>query len=434
MTIPYSINRLKNKNKSFRFSCSFLLTCCYFLFASHFVFSQTPDSWSRKSDFPGNPRQDAAAFTSGNSGYVIAGKDSSGNLLDEVWKYDVTSDNWTQLNDFPGGTRCGATAFTLNDTGYIMCGYDGINELKDCWRYDRITDTWSRMQDLGASLIGSYPGRSHATGLGTSNFGYVLCGYDGSPGYLKQSLRYDPLNDTSWTVARNLGNVSDLTLFGRRWGSGFVIGNTLYYGTGFTFSQDIRKDIWRYDAPLASWVQVADLPDIRSNAFGFSLYGKGYIGCGTNGSYRSDVWRYSPSDNSWTRVADIPGGSRVNASCFTIGNRAYVSGGQHSTGSVYADLWEYTPDSTVSAGKAPEIPPLNVYQRDGQLVISIPGIKNEEINCELYSVSGQLLRSIEVKSATTTIPISDLPEKILLYTLICLSENWILTEKIIISQ
>ncbi|MFM7217661.1 MAG: Kelch repeat-containing protein [Bacteroidota bacterium] len=421
MTTPhllYSIRRIRKPGM-----------LAFLVFAFTCINAQTPDSWTRKSDFPGTARQDAAAFTAGGKGYIVSGKDSSGTLLNEVWMYDAANDSWTRKNDFPGVSRCGAAAFSVSDTGYVTCGYDGTDELKDCWKYNHGTDTWTRMQDVGTSLSGTFNGRSHATGLSTSNYGYLLCGYDGSPGYLKQNMRFDPQNDTNWAVARNMGNVSELTLFGRRWGAGFVIGNTPYFGTGFTFSQDIRKDIWRYDAALASWVQMTDLPDIRSNAFGFALYGKGYIGCGTNGSSQQDLWRFNPADNSWTQVSDLPGGSRVNASCFVIGNRAYVSGGQHTAGTVYNDLWEYTPDSTVGVAES-LVPDFNVFLRDGQILLTCTSANIIGATFELYSLNGVLLRKEVVKGSVTRLSTIELAASTYLYSVIDPKQRWGKTGKI----
>ena len=297
-----------------------LLVSCSLLLAGN-LFAQQPDSWIPKASFPGTPRQDAACFAAGGKGYVVTGRDAAGQDLNDAWSYDPTTDTWSQIASFPGTARHGAVGFSIRDTGYVATGDDGINEQIDCWRYIPASNTWTQCQNIGAYRSGSFPGRSHATAFTVNNFGYITCGYDGSSGYIKQTLKYDALDDTSWSLQRNFGNVSDLTLFGRRWGTGFSIGNSIYYGTGFTYSQDIKKDFWRFDPSLNSWIQLADFGgDIRSNAFGFSLYGKGYIGCGSNGSYNAEVWRYQPNTDSWTRINDFGGTARVNASCFVINN------------------------------------------------------------------------------------------------------------------
>lgn len=307
------------------------------------------NTWTPVSDMGGASRQDAFSFALNGFGYTGTGADSSGNLFDDCWKYDPSSDTWSQVANFSGGARRGATAFSIGNAAFAGTGYDGISELKDFWTYDPVGNNWTRLQDLGTYLTGNIPGRVHTTGLATRTKGYLIAGYDGSPSYLKQTLQFDPANDTMWRVMRNIANVSDLTLFGRRWCSGFVIDSTVYFGTGFSFSQDIKKDFWKFDPVLNAWSQMADFGGgFRSNAFGFNLGSKGYIGGGTDGSYRADMWRYDAALNNWTQVADFGGGQRINTSVFTIGNRAYVGCGLDQNGSTRTDFWMYTPDSTAA--------------------------------------------------------------------------------------
>ncbi|MFM2136235.1 MAG: hypothetical protein RL021_1635 [Bacteroidota bacterium] len=381
--------------KSTASHCMFLLIA---FFCGFTVDAQLPDTWNALSDLPAPERQQAACFSAGGFGYVFTGIDSAGTLLADGYRYDPSNDTWTALAPFPGGSRCGAVGFAINDTGYLATGFDGTDFLKDCWQYIPATDSWTRIQDLGAYLNGSFPGRTSASAITANGKAYVLCGYDGSSGYLKQVLRFDPAKDTCWSVMANFANNSQ-GLAGRRWCSGFSIGNFIYLGTGYSFSQDIKKDFWRLDLSTNSWSQVSDFGGgFRSNAFAFSLYGKGYIGCGTDGGIASDLWRYDPASNSWSRVADFSGGNRMNTFSFTIGNKAYVGTGNSNliAGQVnyFRDCWSYTPDSTVGLEEEFPAERLSIRRTENGWLIgayeNLPG-KNES-RLSIFTPDGRAVR------------------------------------------
>lgn len=397
---------------------------------------QTPDSWRQVSSLPGVSRQDAVAFTAGGLGFLGLGADSSGNLLSDFWKYDPISDSWSACAPFPGAARRGAVGYSINDTGYVATGTDGVDELKDCWQYIPTTNSWNQVQDIGTNVPVNCPGRSHATAATAGNFAYLFCGYDGSPGYLKQTLRFDPSNDTSWAIGRNLGNVSDLTLYGRRWGSAFTIGSSLYYGTGFTFSQDIKKDVWRYDPVIATWTQVADFGgNIRSNAFSFSLYGRGYIGGGTNGNYSQDVWSYNPTTNTWTEMAPFLGPPRVNTIAFTLNNRAFVGTGVHTSGTTFADLWEYTPDSTTSVQEL-QSTDFRIFQPDGNMLYvqfentAATNYRNPFLL--IHTITGSVVKTIQLENNTTIVNLLGLTAGF--YSYVIINQGKLITSGKLIKQ
>lgn len=137
---------------------------------------------------------------------------------------------------------------------------------------------------------------------------------------------------------------------------GFSIGNKGYVGTGCkaignVFS-DFLKDFWEYDPDLNTWIQKADFGGVaRYGAVGFSLNNKGYIGTGWNGTdYLSDFWAYDPQLNSWTSIANFGGEGRSEAFTFVIGSSVYVGGGNHENN--LADLWEYNTVSNAWVAKA----------------------------------------------------------------------------------
>jgi hypothetical protein len=69
------------------------------------------------------------------------------------------------------------------------------------------------------------------------------------------------------------------------------------------------------DDLLGDWVELSDFDGLpRSDAVGFSIGTKGYIGTGYDGDERlNDFWEYDVSNNTWTQKADFPGVARNSA-------------------------------------------------------------------------------------------------------------------------
>mgnify|MGYP003461308901 FL=1 len=153
----------------------------------------------------------------------------------------------------------------------------------------------------------------------------------------------------------------------RRHGAvGFSLNGKGYMGTGFTYNQgtnDIyHKDFWEYSPTTNTWAQKADFGgDARTEAVGFSIGNKGYLGTGEylgaelNGVpvVYNDFWEYNPTTNTWVQKSDFGGGQRSYATGFSIGNKGYVGIGFNSTTSDGKDFWEYDPKTDKWVKKAP---------------------------------------------------------------------------------
>src|SRR5688572_26728818 len=93
------------------------------------LFSQ---SWSQVVDFPGSPRDDAAAFSIGDYGYVLTGMDVGFQTTNNGFKYHPYSYIWYPIDTLPGETRQHSCAFAINGKGYIVGGH-GASYYNDCW-------------------------------------------------------------------------------------------------------------------------------------------------------------------------------------------------------------------------------------------------------------------------------------------------------------
>ncbi|MFN8145486.1 MAG: kelch repeat-containing protein [Bacteroidia bacterium] len=382
----------------------------------------TVDTWIQKADLPGIPRINAVSFVVNGQAFIGTGEDAQGNLLNDFWKFDPSVNAWSQVADFGGVPRKGSVGFAIDSLGYVGTGYDGTDFLKDFWQFSVSTNSWQQIQDLGQfGDPSSSSGRRDAVAVVANSKCYLICGYDGSSGYIKQTWQFDPSKDTSWALRRNLANVTDFTLYGRRWAVGFGIQDMVYFGTGFSFSQDLKQDFWKYNPLLDAWTQVADFGgSFRSNAVAFSMYNKGYVGCGTSAFYENDFWRYDPFDNNWTQVADYGGIPMCNGVSFVINNRGYAGLGNDSIYSMKTDMWEYTPDSTTGIED-------NIYS---EKVSVFPNPVNEMLNVELksfkknnpilfslYNSTGQMILQEKITGEKTQLNLSSIPKGIFFYSL-----------------
>jgi N-acetylneuraminic acid mutarotase len=139
--------------------------------------------------------------------------------------------------------------------------------------------------------------------------------------------------------------------------SGFSIGGKAYIGVGFVMAGatlTYRKDFWEYDPATDSWTQKADFGGVgRYNAVGFSVGNKGFIGTGISATgVRKDFWQYDVTTNSWIQRLDIPGAAREQAFAFAIGNRGYIGGGYSSGFGDFQDFYEFDPSSNSWTARA----------------------------------------------------------------------------------
>ncbi|WP_090985689.1 kelch repeat-containing protein [Pedobacter suwonensis] len=65
----------------------------------------------------------------------------------------------------------------------------------------------------------------------------------------------------------------------------FFIGNIGYVGIGFDRNSKPTNDFWAFDPATNTWTQKASFKgEARGNAVGFTDYGKGFVGTGSNGT------------------------------------------------------------------------------------------------------------------------------------------------------
>lgn len=147
-------------------------------------------------------------------------------------------------------------------------------------------------------------------------------------------------DDDETTLVGNWVTLSDFDGVPRSDAVGFVIGDKAYIGCGYD-GADRLNDFWQYDPELNFWTQKADFPgSARNGAVGIGTETKGFIGTGYDGDSRlKDFYEYDKATNTWSRKADFGGTSRYGAVGFSIGDKVYIGTGYDLN--FLKDFWEY---------------------------------------------------------------------------------------------
>lgn len=125
---------------------------------------------------------------------------------------------------------------------------------------------------------------------------------------------------STWTRMR------DFPLDGRVGASGFVIGDKIFYGSGYEQYYTPTNDLWEYYPGGDTWTRRRDFPRSVSYATGFSINEAGYFALGKQGSMiYTSLTRYDPLNNTWNSLTPNPGsGSSMDSPGFVINGKAYI--------------------------------------------------------------------------------------------------------------
>ncbi|HRH59473.1 MAG TPA: kelch repeat-containing protein [Chitinophagaceae bacterium] len=158
----------------------------------------------------------------------------------------------------------------------------------------------------------------------------------------------------SWQQMQSLGTSAN----SRTDAAGFSIGSKGYIGTGsHLLLGAYLTDFWEYDPATNNWTQKADFGGgQRDQAIAFNIDNKGYIGFGFYYSLTSyyfyDLWYYEPNTNKWTLISPSYTPAKYNASAFAVNGKAYIGLGIYDYGYVASDFKEYNPGTNVWSQKA----------------------------------------------------------------------------------
>jgi N-acetylneuraminic acid mutarotase len=296
-------------------------------------------AWTQKASLTGNARHRPFTFSIGSRGYLGCGWNGV-TMYQDVWEFDPGTNSWMQKADYPSGPRLSAFGFAIGNKGYVGCGLDEfLYAQADFYEYNPATNTWtSKASFISTPIFG-------AASAVVNNKGYVLFGDDWDPNYFRHNevFCYDPAMNT-WSY------ITSCPSDGKRDPVAFALNNKIYCGTGSDNSYFDTGDWWEFNPSTTSWTPKATFAgSARSQAVGFSVMGNGYVGTGGQTDVQ-DFWMYNATTDTWTETNSFPGQGRENAATFVIGNLAYFMCG--TSGTNYADCWEFNPQNIVGITEA----------------------------------------------------------------------------------
>ena len=149
---------------------------------------------------------------------------------------------------------------------------------------------------------------------------------------------------------------------GRSNAVGFAIGTKGYVGTGTTDGVSALADFYSYDPVANTWSAIAPMgglnannvyatnPRVDASAMGFDTCGVVMMGYDYQ-YYYGDVWQYSPTTNTWTSRAANPGNQRSKAITWVYNGKGYLVGGYtpnagQTVGNSCYDFYKFDPTQT----------------------------------------------------------------------------------------
>ena len=164
-----------------------------------YAFDFSTEAWSPIASMPDSSRrQYATSFVHNGDGYVFGGINSSGDYLNDLWKYSPTSDSWTNLFGLPELGRSGASCFVIEDTVYIVGGKTDLTPASsEVWAYVIPSNGWTQKTNLPSTGIWRGVGFEH---IGK---GYVGLGLDNGLQENSAFYRYHSDSDT-WELVPEL--------------------------------------------------------------------------------------------------------------------------------------------------------------------------------------------------------------------------------------
>ena len=266
------------------------------------------------------PRQDIGYYGSRENTVRVS-------ILDEQQQFTeklTINDPWFRLQDSPivyyNHEMCSQP--TISCFVVNEKAYIGLNGSADLWEFDPATYEWRK--------VAPFPGtpRYMGTGFAVGNRIYFGTGRS-SNNFLYDWWEYN-VDQNVWRQRANFpGNP-------RAGAVAFPWGNNGYMGTGYQsvdFSLQDFKDIWLYITELDVWLKMTDYPvdpDLFYGMwFGIALPSgqDTYIGLGNsrNFGYQSRIFKYFPSTNSWESMSDYPYNGEDNFPIgFNLNGKTYL--------------------------------------------------------------------------------------------------------------
>jgi N-acetylneuraminic acid mutarotase len=250
--------------------------------------------------FTGTPRERAVAFIVNNKVYVGLGYNVETDIaLADFWEYDPATEEWSQIGDFPIPLY-NAVAFVVDGRAFVGTGRNNDDEWETrFWEFDAANREWPEVGDSYTSIPGNK--REGAFAFVINSTAYIGGGYSNGT-YRKQLFAFTPSSDSEMqeiTLDDDDDYYDDFSAaVGRTGVVTFVWGGKVYFATGSAGSA--LSSVYEYDPATQVWDEKTDFEGVaRSNAVGFILEDRMFLGTGNNSStYFSDFWEFKPLEES----------------------------------------------------------------------------------------------------------------------------------------
>ena len=280
--------------------------------------------WVTLASMPMAVRSPGAA-TDGNNVYVAGGWGSGGRVTD-LQVLDLTAGTWS-----PGGSIAVATDWPslvwVDNALHFLGGRSAGGFETQHWVYDDGLDSWSSTTPMPVPIAGT------AYGSDGSSI-YLFAG--NSDGYTSGTHIYDAIGD-SWSTGMNVPGARI------NWSTTLHDGRFYMFGGG-TAGLGTSEQSLAYDPVGDTWFTLPEL-DLAREAYGVGVLGAFVCvvggrraSSGNLGTPFDDVACYDPAQNEWLVAPPLPE-ARQELVAVTTTDGIVVMGGADGGGTPSADVW-----------------------------------------------------------------------------------------------
>jgi len=262
--------------------------------------------------------------------------DALNSVTADVTFYDPLYDAWGYSTPLPAPRHHVAL---VNNNGYLYAvggfardRFGGWQMRADCWRTGELDQPWDRMAPLphpqAESVCESLGGFIHVVG-GRAPAGSLNTNWDHHID-TDEHWMYDAASN-SWRSLAPLPTP-------RNSAAGAVVNGVLYVIGGRTVSDGNKNVVEVYDPLSDRWATARPMPKAQAGLAAAVLNGHIYVFGGeyfsaASGGVYAESWEYNPDTDEWRAVAAMPR-PRHGHGAVPIDNAIYVMGGASSPGGV----------------------------------------------------------------------------------------------------
>ena len=333
-----------------------------------YAYNPVTNILTQKANYPGLAnRRGGVAFEISGKGYFGSGttyfnngcmSNSDGCYTDDFYQYNPTADIWTVKASLPTKFVFGVGT-SRNGKGYAGTGEAYASSAAPRYRtffwyeYNPLTNVWISKQNFlnNSGIFGNFA-LENLSNSSISVIGddiYLFGGYDDVKfNKLKDNVYKYNVPTDNWLVVNNdLGQ-------NRTEATGFYLNNKIYVGGGH--DDEGLNDFWEYDIITKNWTQKANLPSNHCQRACVEINGKGYFVGGYGGSvnntladananYTDELLEYNPTTNIFTPKAPFPYGKRGGMTAFEYNGNLFVGLGNNFNGQQTNNFYKYNPPS-----------------------------------------------------------------------------------------